>query len=316
MKTKYKVKLESASGRRKGVLFNLRKYNDYYLMLIPGVVFFLIFKYAPLYGLIIAFQDYYPLKRISGSEFVGLKHFRALFSNPFFKRVFRNTVIISIYKFLICFPAPILLALAINEIRSPGYKKLMQSISYLPHFLSWVVVSGIMIEFLSPSRGVINIILKNLGHEPIFFIADTRYFRGMLVFTDLWKTIGWGSIIYLSSIAGVNPELYEAAAMDGAGRLGRIWHVTLPAVIPLLTIMLILQSGKILNDSFQQVYNFLTVPTMEVGDVISTFVYRTGIQEMNFSFSTAVNLFKNVISFVMVIGTNAIAKRINDYSLW
>ena len=302
--------------KKEGFIFNITRYKDYYLMLLPGLIFFLIFRYGPLYGLTIAFQDYYPLKGISGSEFVGLKHFRALFTNPFFKRVFRNTVIISIYKFLVNFPAPIFLALTINEIRNLRYKKVMQSISYLPHFLSWVVVSGIMMEFLSPSRGVINVILKNLGHEPIFFIADARYFRGMLVLTSLWKSIGWGSIIYLSSIAGVDPELYEAAAIDGAGRLRRIWHVTLPSVIPLLTIMLILQSGKILNDSFQQVYNFLTVPTMEVGDVISTFVYRTGIQEMNYSFSTAVNLFKNIISFVMVIATNAIAKRINEYSLW
>ena len=285
-------------------------------MLIPGILFFLVFCYGPMYGMVIAFQDYYPMKGISGSAFVGLKHFRTLLTNPFFGSVFKNTLIISFYKLLICFPAPIILCLILNEIRCEGYKKVVQSLSYLPHFVSWVVVSGIFIEFLSPSRGPINILLKNMGLDPIFFIADPKYFRGVLVCSDLWKSVGWGSIVYLAAVTGVDPALYEAAQIDGAGRFKRIIHITIPALVPIFTVMFIMESGKVLNDSFQQVYNFLTPTTYGVGDVISTFVYRMGIQNMQYSFTTAVDLFKNVISFALVMLTNFIARKTSDYALW
>lgn len=301
---------------KRSFLENMKVFGSYYIMLIPGILFFLIFCYGPMYGMIIAFQDYYPLKGISGSSFVGFKHFKALFSNPFFLPVLRNTLIISLYKLLICFPAPIVLCIALNEITHTGFKKVVQSISYLPHFISWVVVSGIIIEFLSPSRGPVNILLKELGFDPIFFIADPKYFRGVLVLSDLWKSIGWGSIVYLAAVTNVDPSLYEAAEMDGAGRIQKIIHVTLPAIVPIITVMFIMESGKILNDSFQQVYNFLTPTTYGVGDVISTFVYRMGIQNMQYSFTTAVDLFKNTISFALVMLTNWIARRTSDYVLW
>ena len=222
-----------------GLLANLKKYKEYYIMLVPGLLFFLIFCYGPMYGMVIAFQDFYPLKGIGGSAFVGLKHFKELFSNVFFLPVLRNTLIISLYKLLICFPAPILLCLALNEIKNLKFKKAAQSISYLPHFVSWVVVSGIIIEFLSPSRGPINMLLQNLGLEPIFFVAEPKYFRGVLVLTDMWKSIGWGSIVYLAAVTAVDPTLYEAAAIDGAGRIQKIIHVTLPAIAPIITVMLI-----------------------------------------------------------------------------
>lgn len=294
----------------------LYSYREYYFMLIPGVLFFLIFCYGPMYGLTIAFQNYYPLKGITGSTFVGAKHFKALVYNPFFLTVLKNTLVISIYKLIICFPAPVLLCLALNEIKHVKYKKLAQSVSYLPHFISWVVVSGIFIEFLSPSRGPINILLQNLGIEPVFFVADSKYFRSVLVLSDMWKSIGWGSIVYLAAVTSIDPTLYEAASIDGAGRIKKILHVTLPAIAPIVTVMLIMESGKILNDSFEQVYNFLTPNTYEVGDVIATFVYREGIQKMQYSFTTAVDLFKNIISFMLVMLTNKIAKKTNDYSLW
>ena len=309
-----KGKMERKSKR--GVLGNLIYYKEYYIMLIPGLLFFLVFCYGPMYGLIIAFQDYYPLKGVSGSAFVGLKHFKALFSDPFFLSVLKNTIIISLYKLLICFPAPIILCLALNEIKSMRFKKVAQSISYLPHFISWVVVSGIIIEFLSPSRGPINILLQNMGFDPVFFVAEPKCFRGVLVLSDLWKSIGWGSIVYLAAVTSVDPTLYEAAEMDGAGIIKKIIHVTLPALAPIITVMFIMESGKILNDSFEQVYNFLTPSTYAVGDVISTFVYRMGIQKMQYSFTTAVDLFKNGISFMLVILTNYIARRTNDYALW
>lgn len=301
---------------KKSFVQNMKIYKEYYIMLIPGILFFLIFCYGPMYGLVIAFQDYYPLKGIGGSKFVGMKHFIKLFSDPFFLSVLKNTIIISIYKLLICFPAPVILCLALNEIKSARFKKIAQSISYLPHFVSWVVVSGIIIEFLSPSRGPINILLQNLGFDTIFFVAEPKYFRGVLVMSDLWKSVGWGSIVYLAAVTSVDPALYEAAEMDGAGRLKKILHVTLPALAPIITVMLIMQSGKILNDSFEQVYNFLTPTTYSVGDVISTFVYRMGIQKMQYSFTTAVDLFKNIISFALVILTNYVARKTNDYALW
>lgn len=295
---------------------NIYNYKDYYIMLIPGLLFFLVFCYGPMYGLVIAFQDYYPLKGIGGSQFVGIKHFEALITNPFFLTVLKNTLIISLYKILICFPAPIFLCLALNEIKNLRFKKIAQSVSYLPHFVSWVVVSGIIIEFLSPTRGAINIVLQNLGMEPIFFVADSNWFRGVLVFSDMWKSIGWGSIVYLAAVTAVDPALYEAADIDGAGRIKKILHVTLPALVPIITVMLIMESGKILNDSFEQVYNFLTPSTYGVGDVISTFVYRMGIQKMQYSFTTAVDLFKNLVSFALVMLTNYIASKTNDYALW
>ncbi len=302
--------------KKRNFFQNMVAYKSFYLMLIPGLLFFLIFHYGPMYGLAIAFQDFYPLKGIRGSKFVGLKHFKALFSNPFFLSVLKNTLVISFYKLLFCFPAPIFLCLVLNEVKNPLFKKISQSISYLPHFLSWIVVSGIFIEFLSPSRGPINFILQKMGVSPIFFIADPKWFRTVLVVSDLWKTIGWGSIVYLAAVTNIDPCLYEAAEMDGAGRIKRIIHVTFPALVPIFTVMFIMQSGKILNDAFEQVYNFLTPSTYGVGDVISTFVYRMGIQNMQYSFTTAVDLFKNVISFALVVLTNKISKKTSEYSLW
>ncbi|MDU0927016.1 MAG: ABC transporter permease subunit [Hungatella hathewayi] len=288
-----------AGGKKKGLLKNLMQYREYYIMLIPGFLFFLIFCYGPMYGLVIAFQDYYPLKGISGSAFVGLKHFKSLFSNPFFISVLKNTLIISVYKLLICFPAPIFLCLVLNEIKSVRFKKIAQSVSYLP-----------------PSRGPVNILLQNLGFNSVFFVAEPKYFRGVLVASDMWKSIGWGSIVYLAAVTAIDPSLYEAAEMDGAGRIRKILHITFPALVPIVTVMLIMESGKILNDSFEQVYNFLTPTTYGVGDVISTFVYRMGIQNMQYSFTTAVDLFKNIISFLLVMLTNYVARRTNDYALW
>lgn len=317
MKTAKKKSAAAPSQKsQRGFLGNLVYYKEYYLMLIPGLLFFLVFCYGPMYGLAIAFQDYYPLKGISGSAWVGMKHFKKLFSDPFFLSVLKNTLIISFYKILFCFPAPIILCLALNEIRHLKFKKFAQSVSYLPHFISWVVVSGIIIEFLSPSRGPINILLQELGLEPIFFVAEPGYFRGVLVISDLWKSVGWGSIVYLAAVTGVDPTLYEAAEMDGAGRIKKIIHVTLPALVPIITVMFIMESGKVLNDSFEQVYNFLTPSTYQVGDVISTFVYRMGIQKMQYSFTTAVDLFKNIVSFILVMATNYIARKTNDYALW
>lgn len=301
---------------RKTWIENFLKYKEYYFMLIPGILFFLIFCYGPMYGIIIAFYDYMPLKGISGSNFVGLKHFEALFTGPFFLPVLRNTLILSFYKMIFGFFAPIILCLFLNEVKHPKFKKFVQSTSYLPHFVSWVVLSGIVIEFLSPSRGPINMALSAMGQDSIFFLADPKWFRTVLVSSDIWKSIGWGSIIYLAAVTSIDPQLYEAADIDGAGRLQKIRFVTIPAIIPIIIVMFIMESGKILNDNFQQVYNFLNPSVYGVGDVISTFVYRMGIEKMQYSFTTAVGLFKNILSLVMVIMANYIAKRTSEHSLW
>lgn len=311
-----KSRTKAVNPSKRGFIENMKRYKEYYIMLIPGLLFFLVFCYGPMYGLVIAFQDFYPLKGISGSKWVGMKHFVRLFSDPFFLSVLRNTIVISVYKLIICFPAPILLCLALNEIKNMRFKKVAQSVSYLPHFLSWVVVSGILIEFLSPTRGPINMILQELGMDTIFFIGEPKYFRGVLVLSDMWKSIGWGSIVYLAAVTAIDPTIYEAAEIDGAGRIKKILHVTIPALTPIITVMLIMESGKILNDSFQQVYNLLTPTTYSVGDVISTYVYRMGIVNMQYSFTTAVDLFKNVVSFILVMLTNYVAGKTNEYALW
>jgi putative aldouronate transport system permease protein len=233
-----------------------------------------------------------------------------------FRQVFRNTVIISFLKLLFGFPAPIIFAILLNEIRAMKYKKFIQTISYLPHFVSWVILGGVFMQFLSPSTGPVNIILQNAGIKPIYFLANDIWFRPVLVITSIWKGVGWGSIIYLASISGIDPELYEAAEIDGAGRLRKALSITIPSLIPVITIMIIFSIGGIVQDDFDQIYNLYNPAVYSVGDVLSTYTYRVGLVEMKYSFSAAVGLFTNIISFVLILVTNFITKRINEYGLW
>lgn len=285
-------------------------------MFIPALIFYIVFRYAPLYGIIIAFKDYRFNLGILGSEWVGLENFIDLFSVPSFKEVFFNTIIISFYKLMLGFPAPIIFAILLNEVRNQRYKRIVQTVSYLPHFLSWVILGGIFIQFLSPSDGPINILLKQLGFKPIYFIADVKWFRSILVTTSIWKDFGWSSIVFLAALSGINPELYEAAEIDGANRLQRIIHVTLPALTPVITIMLIFAIGKLITDDFDQIFNLYNPAVYKVGDVLSTYTYRVGLVQMRYSYATAVGLFKNIISFTLVLSANAVTKRINEYGLW
>lgn len=286
------------------------------LLLLPGIIYFIIFKYLPMYGMQIAFKDYKFLLGIEGSPWVGLDVFRKMFSMESFWQVFRNTLVISFYQLFIGFPAPIVFALLLNEIRKMKFKKVVQTISYLPHFVSWVVLGGLFIQFLSPSVGPINILIKSLGFKPIFFLADPGWFRGVLVSTEIWKSLGWNSIIYLAALSSIDPALYEAARIDGAGRFKQVLHITLPSLLPIITIMVIFATGKVVNDNFDQVFNLYNPAVYSVGDVLSTYTYRRGVVNMEYSFATAVGLFKNIISFSLVVGTNKLAKRINDYGLW
>jgi putative aldouronate transport system permease protein len=233
-----------------------------------------------------------------------------------FWEVLRNTFIISGLKLVFGFPAPILLSLMLNEIRCTRFKRTVQTISYLPHFLSWIILSGIFIQFLSPSIGPLNILLKGMGIKPIYFLADEKWFRSVLVATHIWKTVGWGTIVYLAALTNINPEYYEAAYIDGANRWHCIRYITLPSLAPVITIMLIFAVGGIIEDDFNQIFNMYNEAVYSVGDVISTYTYRRGLVKLDYSFATAVDLFKNIIAFVLIITANKIANRINEYGIW
>ncbi|MCI3926981.1 ABC transporter permease subunit [Paenibacillus sp. TRM 82003] len=301
---------------RKTVWFGYWRYKYLTLLLLPCLIYFMVFHYAPLYGVQIAFKDYKFMEGIVGSDWVGFKHFERLFTLDSFATAFRNTLIISLYKFLFGFPAPILFAILLNEIRVKLMQRFVQSVSYFPHFLSWVILAGVLTQFLSPSTGPINIALKALGLDAIYFLGDPSWFRFSLVVTDIWKDLGWSAIIYLAAMAGINPELYEVARVDGANRFQRILHITLPGLAPVVTIMLILSIGKIIQDDFDQVFSLYNPAVYGVGDVLSTYTYRTGIEKIQYSFATAVGLFKNIISLIAVLLANQIAKKVNEHGLW
>ena len=285
-------------------------------MLLPGLIYYVIFHYIPMYGLTIAFKDFKILVGVMDSPWAGFKYFDMVFKNDEFWRVLKNTVIISSMKLVFCFPAPIILALLLNEVRILWFKKLIQTLTYLPHFISWVVLSGVVINFLSPSVGPVNIVLKQLGFSPIYFLGSKEWFRPVLIFTSIWKEVGWGTIIYLAALANVDTQLYEAAVIDGAGRLRQTTTVTLPAISPIVVIMFIFAVGAILNDDFDQIFNLYNPAVYSVGDVMSTYIYKMGLEQAMYSYSTAVGLFKNVIAFILIYMTNTFAKKISDYGLW
>lgn len=286
------------------------------LLLVPSMIFFIIFHYVPLYGVTIAFKDYQIKQGILGSPWVGLEHFRRLFAMESFWQVFKNTIVISAWKFIFGFPAPIIFAVLLNEIQHNVIKKPIQTISYLPHFISWVVLGGILTQLLSPSTGPVNIIIKAFGGEPIYFLADPKWFRTVLVVSHVWKGIGWGSIVYLAALSGMNQEVHEAAIVDGATRIQRIIKITIPEITPIITIMLILGVGGLIKDDFDQVFNLYNSAVYSVGDVLSTYTYRAGLVNMEYSFATAVELFKNIISVTLVLTTNAICRRLDDNAIW
>ncbi|ANE45218.1 protein lplB [Paenibacillus swuensis] len=306
----------SSTLKRRNTAQRYLDHKYFFIMLSPVLLYYIIFHYAPIYGVIIAFKDYKIMKGISGSPWVGLDNFKELFTGLYFIPVLKNTLIVNFYKLLFGFPAPIILALMINEVRKPLFKKTVQTITYLPYFLSWIVLSGIITEFLSPSRGPVNIILTMLEFKPIFFMASVDWFRTILVSTEIWKTVGFSAIIYLAAIAGINPEMYDAADVDGISRLKKIWYITLPSITPVIVILLILTSGQIINDDFDQIYNMLNAKVMSVGDVIGTYTYTEGIQKMNYSYAAAVGLFKNVIALIVVLTANFIAKRFSDETIF
>ena len=294
------------------------KYWDLSLMLLPVIAYFVIFKYIPMGGIVIAFKDYKLGLGVSKSLWVGFTNYISAFDNPFFLRAIRNTLIISVMKLLVGFPAPIILALMLNEVRHSAFKRTVQTISYLPHFLSWVIMAGILSQLLSPNNGAVNALLKQLFglEKSIPFLIDDHYFRGTLVVSDVWKGVGWGSILYLATISSIDPTLYEAAICDGASRFQRVKYITLPSIMPTITIMLILSLGSILDAGFDQIFNLYSSAVYETGDIIDTYVYRVGLVDWNYKLSTAIGLFKNIIGFVLVVSANFLAKRISGNGIW
>ena len=294
----------------------LKKDKFLYLMVLPGIAYFILFHYVPMYGISIAFTDYSIYKPMSEATFIGFRNFINLFSTYGFNRALRNTIIISIYNLVFSFPAPILLALMLNEIWSRRFKKAIQTIVYLPHFVSWIVIFGIFSALFSSTDGVITAIARLLGHEGrienIMNMQNT--FRAFLVGTNIWKSAGFGTILYMATLASISPELYEAAIVDGATRLQQTWHITLPGLSSTIVVLLIMRVGHILNSNFEQIYALYNPFVYEVSEVLETYIYKMGIGEAKFSFSAAVGVFKSVIGLILVVFTNWIAKKIDSDS--
>nr|WP_231710723.1 ABC transporter permease subunit [Gracilibacillus suaedae] len=288
------------------------------MMVIPGLIFIFIFNYIPMYGVLMAFQNYDIFEGMMGSEWVGLEHFKMFFSDPRFLEILRNTFVISGLKILICFPAPIMLALMLNEVKNMAFKRTVQTITYLPHFLSWVIVAGFAMSILSTDNGSLNIALEKTGliDESINFLAIPEYFWTIIVSTNLWKSIGFASIVYIAAIAGVDPQLYEAAALDGASRFKQIFLITIPSIMPIIIIFFILEVGNLLNAGFEDLLILGDSAILRsVSDVIDTYVYRVGIGSGRYSYATAIGLFKAIISVGLLTLANYIARR-NGNSLW
>ncbi|SFA77083.1 carbohydrate ABC transporter membrane protein 1, CUT1 family (TC 3.A.1.1.-) [Cohnella sp. OV330] len=293
------------------------KINKYvYLMLLPVVVYYVVFYYVPMYGLQIAFKDYSPGLGFLHSDWVGLKHFKDFFGSHYFSRILRNTLLISLYELLFTFPASIVLALLLNELRSAMLKRTVQTITYMPHFISIVVVSGMLIDFLARDGLVNNLLGSWFGAQPIAFLQESGWFRFVFISSNIWQNIGWGSIIYLSAMAGIDPSLYEAARVDGASRLRQTFHITLPGIMPTVVILLILQIGNFMSVGADKILLLYNPTTYETADVIGTFVYRKGILESNFSYSAAVGLFNSLINFTLLLSANALSRRTSDHKLW
>ena len=287
-----------------------------YLLLVPCVAYFIVFKYVPMYGLSLAFRDFKFAKGVLGSPWVGWDNFVYLFNLDTFYQVLRNSLTLSLLKLVIYFPIPLILTLAMNEIPFIKFKRLSQTVLYLPYFISWVVIGGILVNILSPSWGVVNSVIKAFGGQPIFFLGSDRYFRGISIVSHVWKSSGWDTIIYLAAVTAINPELYEAATIDGASRLRRIWHITLPSIRSTIVILLLLNVGNLMNNGFEQIYILQNASNLTVSEVIETYTYRLGIINGRFSFAITVGLFSSLVGFTLLMLANFGAKAIGEEGIF
>ncbi len=290
----------------------------YYIFLIPAFIWFLVFCYYPMYGVLLAFKNFKFSKGILGSPWVGMFYFKQFLNDTYFWKILKNTVAISLLKMICGFPMPIILALLLNEVRHPRFKKTIQTLSYLPHFVSWVVVISLAEKILSPYNGMLNEFRSFLdpNAEAIYFLGEKKYFYFLVVILDIWKGVGWGSIIYLAAMAGIDPTLYEVAELDGASRFQKCMHVTLPGIAPTICILLIMNMGGILNAGFDQIILMQKAANLEVSEVLDTYVLKKGLLGGQFGYSTAIGLFKSVISMFFVVGVNAISRKVGEVSLW
>lgn len=297
------------------LLNRIKRERFIYLLVLPGLLYFIIYRYLPMGGLLLAFQEYNPFVGMWKSEWVGFKHFGRMFENPEVIQVLFNTLELSFLQIFVAFPVAIILALMLNGLRNESYKKLIQSMVYLPHFLSWVVVVGIFVVFMR-GEGLINSVLAQFNIAPIPFLTEPVLFKPVIILQSIWKESGWGTIIFLAALSGVNPSLYEAAVIDGASRWRQLWHVTLPAIRGVIVIMFILRLGSVLDSGFEQLFLMLNPFNMDEGNVLDTFVYFKGIQQGNISFATAVGMFKGVVGLVLVMGANKLAKKFGEDGIY
>ncbi|MFE4570758.1 ABC transporter permease [Paenibacillus chitinolyticus] len=300
---------------RTGLLLDIRKNKLLYVMLLPVLLYYVVFHYAPMYGAIIAFKDFSPRLGIWGSEWVGFAHFETFFSGAYFWRTIKNTILISLNELVFGFPAPIILALLLNEVRNSVFKRTVQTVTYMPYFISLVVICGIIKDFTA-SSGVINDIIAFFGGERLTLLLEPEWFRTIYVSSGIWQHIGWGTIIYLAALTGIDQEQYEAAKMDGAGRWKQMLNVTLPGLMPTIIILLILELGRMMNVGFEKIILLYNPSTFDTADVVSSYVYRVGLQEFNYSFSSAVGLFNSAVNFTLLLGSNWISRKLNSTSLW
>ncbi|WP_135548190.1 ABC transporter permease [Paenibacillus cymbidii] len=302
-------------ANKKSAFRELRNDKVLYVMLLPGLLYFLLFKYAPLYGIVIAFKDYDIFQGIWPSEWVGWKNFRDVFHYADFWIILRNTLLISLYKIIFGFPAPIAVALLLNELGNRFFKRVIQTVLYLPHFISWVVISGFILAIMSPHNGVVAFVYEWFGQEPRNLLIDPHLFRSILVASDIWKDLGWGTIIYLAALTQVDPSLYEAAIVDGAGKWKQTWHVTLPSIRNVIVLLLILRIGFLMNAGFEQILVMENPAVLNVTEILDTFVFKYGLQQGNYSFATAIGVFNSVIALVLVLAAQWVSKLFGEEGL-
>lgn len=306
--------MKTVTKKRKKGWF--KKELPFHVMLLPAVIITIIFKYVPFAGISMAFEDYTPLRGLFDQKWVGFENFRYLFSLPGFGSVIWNTVFIAVLKMVGNLIFPVVIALLLNEVRAKKYKKTVQTVLYLPHFISWAALAGIFIDILSPSGGMVNNLLNSMGVKEVFFLGNADVFPYTMVFTDVWKELGWGMIVYLAAITGIDPTYYEAARMDGAGRFKQILHVTIPSILPMILLMMVLSIGNVLQAGFEQVFNLYSPQVYATGDIIDTYVYRIGVIEAKFDLATAVGLFKSAISFALIMVGYKMADKLAGYKVF
>uniref|UniRef100_UPI003D2DBF50 ABC transporter permease n=1 Tax=Paenibacillus oryzisoli TaxID=1850517 RepID=UPI003D2DBF50 len=300
-----------------GKRFTRMKRNyQLYLFVLPMLVYLIIFKYIPMYGVQIAFKDFNPISGIWGSEWIGFEHFTRFFRSSEIGLILKNTILINVFNLVIGFPVPIMLALMLNQLINVRFKKFVQTVIYAPHFISTVVIVGMLQVFLSPRSGVVNTVVKALGFEPIFFMAMPELFKGLYVFSEIWQNAGWGTIVYIAALASTSPELHESALVDGASKFQRIRYIDIPGIMPTAIILLILESGRMMSLGFEKVYLMQNNLNRGASEVISTYVYKVGITQADFSYATAVGLFEAVVSFIILMSVNQFAKKVSNTSLW